>query len=169
MGASRPRTPSEQQHSDYKLCSRRRAGSWGSFQKTVAKWRKRATVEDLKIGPRAPHSTTLSEAEKTMFVAFRRHTLLQLVHPLNERPFAFAVHKAAIPLPDMRGRLSPLPRRMNKRPVSRDLSHYAAGDKRRPAGGGSAPHHAQYTRHIGIPVHSLSNATRGNYLSSNPG
>lgn len=43
-----------------------------------AKWRKRATVEDLKTGPKAPHSTTLSEAEEAMVVAFRRHTLLPL-------------------------------------------------------------------------------------------
>jgi hypothetical protein len=44
----------------------------------VAKWRKRATVEDLKTGPKAPHSTTLTEAEEAMVVAFRRHTLLPL-------------------------------------------------------------------------------------------
>ena len=50
----------------------------GINPKTVAKWRKRATVEDLKTGPRAPHSTTLSEAEEAMVVAFRRHTLLPL-------------------------------------------------------------------------------------------
>jgi transposase-like protein len=31
----------------------------GINPKTVAKWRKRATVEDLKTGPKAPHSTTL--------------------------------------------------------------------------------------------------------------
>ena len=36
----------------------------GINPKTVAKWRKRATVEDLKTGPKAPHSTTLSEAEE---------------------------------------------------------------------------------------------------------
>jgi hypothetical protein len=46
--------------------------------KTVSKWRKRATVEDLKTGPKAPHSTTLTEAEEAMVVAFRRHTLLPL-------------------------------------------------------------------------------------------
>jgi len=44
----------------------------------VAKWRKRATVEDLKTGPKAPHSTTLSQAEEAAVVAFRRHTLLPL-------------------------------------------------------------------------------------------
>ena len=50
----------------------------GINPKTVAKWRKRATVEDLKTGPKAPHSTTLSEAEEAMVVAFRRHTPLPL-------------------------------------------------------------------------------------------
>lgn len=30
----------------------------GINAKTVAKWRKRAMVEDLKTGPKAPHSTT---------------------------------------------------------------------------------------------------------------
>lgn len=50
----------------------------GINPKTVAKWRKRTTVEDLKTGPKAPHSTTLTEAEEAMVVAFRRHTLLPL-------------------------------------------------------------------------------------------
>jgi hypothetical protein len=44
----------------------------------VAKWRKRATVEDLKTGPKSPHSTTLTEAEEAAVIAFRRHTLLPL-------------------------------------------------------------------------------------------
>ena len=34
----------------------------GINPKTVAKWRKRATVQDLKTGPKAPHSTTLTQA-----------------------------------------------------------------------------------------------------------
>lgn len=44
------------------------------------KWRKRATVEDMKTGPSEPRSTVLSEAEaeEAMVVAFRRHTLLPL-------------------------------------------------------------------------------------------
>ena len=53
----------------------------GINPKTVARWRERATVEDLKTGPKAPHSTTLSEAEEAMIVAFRRHTLLPLACP----------------------------------------------------------------------------------------
>jgi hypothetical protein len=50
----------------------------GINPKTVAKWRKRATVEDLKTGPKEPCSTTLSPEEEAMVVAFRRHTLLPL-------------------------------------------------------------------------------------------
>jgi hypothetical protein len=50
----------------------------GVNPKTVAKWRKRATVEDMKTGPSEPRSTVLSEAEEAMVVAFRRHTLLPL-------------------------------------------------------------------------------------------
>ena len=42
----------------------------GINPKTVAKWRKRATVEDMKTGP--------TETEEAMVVAFRRHTLLPL-------------------------------------------------------------------------------------------
>lgn len=50
----------------------------GINPKTVAKWRKRTTVEDLKTGPREPRSTVLSESDEAMIVAFRRHTLLPL-------------------------------------------------------------------------------------------
>ena len=50
----------------------------GINPKTVAKWRKRATVEDMKTRPSEPRSTVLSEAEEAMVVAFRRHTLLPL-------------------------------------------------------------------------------------------
>src|SRR3546814_11675729 len=50
----------------------------GINPKTVAKWRKRTTVEDLKTGPKAPHSTTMTAAEEAMIVAFRRHTRFML-------------------------------------------------------------------------------------------
>jgi transposase InsO family protein len=50
----------------------------GINPKTVAKWRKRATVEDRKTGPKEPRSSVLSEEEEAVVVAFRRHTLLPL-------------------------------------------------------------------------------------------
>jgi transposase InsO family protein len=46
--------------------------------KTVAKWRKRAFVEDAPMGPKAPRSSVLSPEEEAIAVAFRRHTLLPL-------------------------------------------------------------------------------------------
>jgi hypothetical protein len=51
---------------------------FGINPKTVAKWRKRQTVEDQKTGPRTPRSIVLSEQEEAMIVALRRHTLLPL-------------------------------------------------------------------------------------------
>ena len=44
----------------------------GINPKTVAKWRKRATVEDMKTRPKEPCSTVQTEAEGAMIVAFRR-------------------------------------------------------------------------------------------------
>lgn len=45
---------------------------------TVAKWRKHATVEDMKTGRTEPRSTVMTEAVEAMVVAFLRHTLLHL-------------------------------------------------------------------------------------------
>ena len=42
----------------------------GINPRTVAKWRKRKTVEDRKTGPKEPRSSVLSEAEEAMVVAF---------------------------------------------------------------------------------------------------
>lgn len=53
-------------------------GELGSSPGTVAKWRQRGTVEDLKAGPNEPRSTRPSEVEEAMIVASRRHTLLPL-------------------------------------------------------------------------------------------
>jgi transposase InsO family protein len=50
----------------------------GIDPKTVAKWKKRASVDDLPTGPKDPKSTVLSIEEEAIIVAFRRHTLLPL-------------------------------------------------------------------------------------------
>ncbi len=47
----------------------------GINPKTVAKWRKRPTVQDARMGPTAA-STVLTAEEEAVAVAFRRHTLL---------------------------------------------------------------------------------------------
>ncbi len=64
----------QRSHASFSTLSR----ELGINPKTVAKWRKRATVEDMRTGPKAPHSTTLTEAEQAAVIAFRRHTLLPL-------------------------------------------------------------------------------------------
>lgn len=46
--------------------------------KTVRKWRSRETVEDTRMGPRAPRSTSLTPMEEAAAVAFRQKTLLPL-------------------------------------------------------------------------------------------
>lgn len=51
---------------------------YGVNPKTVAKWRKRVTVEDAPMGPKEKRSTVLSQAEEAACVAFRKHTLLPL-------------------------------------------------------------------------------------------
>src|SRR5258705_1213866 len=54
------------------------AARHGLNHKTVAKWRKRAFVNDAPMGPKTPHSTVLSSKEEAIIVACRRHTLLPL-------------------------------------------------------------------------------------------
>lgn len=51
---------------------------FGINVKTVAKWRKRDSVEDSAMGPKEAHSTVFSIEEEAIIVAFRRHTLLPL-------------------------------------------------------------------------------------------
>src|SRR4051812_11216070 len=50
----------------------------GINPKTVAKWKKRPSVQDKRTGPKEPRSTVLSTEEEAIIVAFRRHTLLPL-------------------------------------------------------------------------------------------
>ena len=46
--------------------------------KTVAKWKKRETVQDAVIGPKQKRSTVLSQVEEALIVAFRKQTLLPM-------------------------------------------------------------------------------------------
>src|SRR5215211_2548767 len=54
------------------------AARHGLNPKTVQKWRQRTTTADQPMGPSRPRSTTLTEAEEAIIVAFRRRTLLPL-------------------------------------------------------------------------------------------
>lgn len=54
------------------------AQQYGVNPKTVAKWKRRAGVEDAPMGPKQAHSTVLTTEEEALIVAFRKHTLLPL-------------------------------------------------------------------------------------------
>lgn len=54
------------------------AQQYGINPKTVAKWKKRSTSSDEKMGPKQSRSTVLSIEEEALIVAFRKHTLLPL-------------------------------------------------------------------------------------------
>jgi transposase-like protein len=64
------------QHSQASL--RTLARRHGINPKTVAKWRKRCSVADLRTGPKHPRSTVMTVEREAIIVAFRRHTLLPL-------------------------------------------------------------------------------------------
>jgi transposase len=64
------------QHSQESL--RALAKRYGVNPKTVAKWKARKSVADLRTGPKEPRSTVLTVEEEAVVVAFRRHTLLLL-------------------------------------------------------------------------------------------
>jgi transposase-like protein len=71
--AARRRAIQHSQESLAKLAAR-----YGLNPKTVAKWKKRASVHDAPMGPKQPHSTVLTKEEEALIVTFRRHTLLPL-------------------------------------------------------------------------------------------
>ncbi len=73
--APRPRTPFEQSYSDRKLRPRRR---YGINEKTVLKWRKRCSVEDMPMGPKERRSTVLAPVEEAAIVALRVQARLPL-------------------------------------------------------------------------------------------
>ena len=55
-----------------------RAERYDIKPKTVAKWKRRESVHDAPMRPKAPRSTVLTKAQEALCVAFRRHTLLPL-------------------------------------------------------------------------------------------
>lgn len=54
------------------------ASHYGINAKTVAKWRKRNSVEDVAMGPKHSHSIVLTEEQEAVVVAFWKQTLLPL-------------------------------------------------------------------------------------------
>jgi transposase-like protein len=54
------------------------ARRYGLNQNTVAKWRKRSSLHDAPMGPKAPRSTVLTPQEEAVAAAFSQHTLLPM-------------------------------------------------------------------------------------------
>jgi len=95
--------------------------------KTVAKWRKRDSVDDAVMGPKQVRSTVLSIEEEAAIVAFRRHTLLPLddclyalqpmVPHLTRSSLHRCLHRHGISrLPDMEGD-KPRKRKFKRYPI----------------------------------------------------
>jgi transposase InsO family protein len=93
--------------------------------KTVAKWKKRPSVQDERTGPKEPRSTVLSIAEEAIVVAFRRHTLL----PLDDCLYA----------------LQPIIPHLTRSSLPRCLQRH--GISRLPNTDGDKPHRAQFKRY----------------------
>src|SRR3954470_16294520 len=114
------------QHSQESL--RSLAQRHGINPKTVAKWKKRPSVQDERTGPKEPRSTVLSIEEEAIIVAFRRHTLL----PLDDCLYAL---QATIPLLTrsslhrclQRHGISRLPEVEGDKPAKRKFAKYAIG------------------------------------------
>ena len=64
--------------------------------KTVAKWRKRQTVEDVRMGPKDAHSTVLSVEEEAVIVHAAAARWLSLC-PAAEHPTSDAFFAASMP------------------------------------------------------------------------
>src|SRR5215208_5241714 len=114
------------QHSQESL--RGLARRHGINPKTVAKWKKRPSVQDERTGPKEPRSTVLSIEEKAIVVAFRRHTLL----PLDDCLYALQA-----PIPHLtrsslhrclqRHGMSRLPETESDKPVKKRFKPYPIG------------------------------------------
>ena len=122
--------PARHPSSDTAIASFARNGEPGAGinSKTVAKWSKRTTVEDLKTGPKAPHSTTLTDAEEAMVVAFPCHTLL----PLDDYLYALQpsiphLTRSALHRCLQRHSISRLPDVDGDKPKHQRFKHYPIG------------------------------------------
>ena len=104
------------------------AARHGLNQKTVAKWRKRSSVQDAPMGPKAPRSTVLTAEEEAMAVAFRKHTLL----PLDDCLYALQatiphLTRSALHRCFQRHGISRLPEIAGDKPAKQSFKHYPIG------------------------------------------
>src|ERR1700727_3811397 len=94
------------QHSQESL--RALAKRHGVNPKTIAKWKSRKSVCDLRTGPKQPRSPVLTVEEEAVVVAFRRHTLTTrlaeivrlLGHSAGGRPSERLMRRLGMPVSD---------------------------------------------------------------------
>src|SRR5271155_157398 len=103
------------------------AGRYDINPKTVHKWRKRSSVVDAPMGPK-PRSTTLSEEQEAIIVAFRKHTLL----PLDDCLYALQatipqLTRSALHRCFQRHGISRLPDLDSQRPARKKFKVYPIG------------------------------------------
>lgn len=96
--------------------------------KTVRKWRRRTSVQDERMGPKQPSSTSLSGLEEAAAVTFRRTTWL----PLDDCLFAlqrFIPHLTRSSLHRLYKRhdISQLPRQLDEKPSTSSFKQYPIG------------------------------------------
>ena len=100
----------------------------GINPKTVANWRKRATVKDLKTGSKEPRSTVLTEVEEAIIVAFRRYTLLPLDNCLYAlQPSIPHLTRSALHRCLQRQNISRLPDLEGDKPKRQKVKRYPIG------------------------------------------
>ena len=114
------------QHSQASL--RELAVRHGINPKTVAKWRRRSSVCDARMGPREPHSTVLSKEEEALIVVFRKHTLL----PLDDCLYALQatvphLTRSSLHRCYARHGISRLPETEGDKPAKRKFKSYSIG------------------------------------------
>jgi hypothetical protein len=96
--------------------------------KTAAKWRRRGSVCDARMGPREPRSTVLGKAEEALIVAFRKHTLL----PLDDCVYALQatiphLTRSSLHRCLQRHGISRLPEIQGDKPAKRKFRSYPIG------------------------------------------
>lgn len=90
-------------------------------QKTVAKWKKCTSVDDLTTGPKNPRSSVLSPEDEVAIVAFRKRTLL----PLDDCRYALQpLTRSSLHRCLQRHGISRLPKVQGDRPVRKRFNGY---------------------------------------------
>lgn len=104
------------------------AKRYGINQKTVAKWKKRTSVDDLTTGPKNPRSSVLSPEDEAAIVAFRKRTLLPLDDCLYAlQPSIPYLTRSSLHRCLQRHGISRLPEVQGDRPVRKRFKSYPIG------------------------------------------